>query len=106
MSTDENTHYSPIDGGSLFRFHSAKGVISHACDRCGTLAWAIMNDDASAPTAALPSALDQTKANVDLFLPLIVMTCMNCGNVWLTNRQLYDYWLKNGNEPLPPEGIR
>jgi len=102
MSTDESKYYDPINGESLLRFHKAKGVKSYACDRCGSLAWSVMNSEAEAPTAALPSAIDRTKANVDLFLPLIVTVCMNCGNVWMTSREIFDRWLTMDGDPVPP----
>ena len=91
---DESIKYLPIDGNELARFHEAKGVKNHACERCDSIAWAIVNADPGAPAGALPAALDDSKVRVDLFFPLLILSCLVCGNVWLTNRLLYDEWVE------------
>lgn len=90
--TDSETKLEIINAEMLAEFHKARNVTNTACERCGTFNWYMNSVDPTGPIAALPTATDDVRANVDLFIPLIVLSCTNCGNVWLTNRSVYQHW--------------
>jgi hypothetical protein len=79
-----------ISNDDLKRFHAAKRV-NAACPYCGTSTWDVLTG--GVPALGLPTATDEEKANVDLFVPVHALSCGNCGNIWLINHLLLEQWL-------------
>lgn len=102
---DELMRFGPISGDDIAAFNRSRGVRNTHCERCGEFNWAVHNSDADATVAALPTAKDNVRADVDLFIALILMSCINCGNVWIIDRALFENW-RNGtiHPPAIPQG--
>lgn len=92
MTTDATKPMKPVMPVELGRFHAAKGVTNSNCDRCGKTEWTLLSDK-DTPGGAIPSASDESAANINLFFPVLVLICANCGNVWLQSYQHVRAWL-------------
>jgi len=95
MSTEATT-YAPITVEQIAAFHKAKSVKT-TCDRCGNPTWRMLTSTPLAPATGLPVALTDAAVDPTYFVPTYVLSCSNCGNIWMMERSVFDEW----NQPAP-----
>lgn len=81
-----------VDAELLTAFHAAKGVEDISCHRCGNKNWFIHSSDVG-PATGLPTASDDSRVNVELFTPVLTLSCSNCGTVWMIALHAISEWL-------------
>ncbi len=89
--SEEVTAYTPITVEQITAFHKAKNVQTN-CERCGNPTWRMLTASPLVPAVGLPLAMTNASVDPTVFLPVYVLTCSNCGNVWLMDRALFDEW--------------
>ncbi|WP_157469246.1 hypothetical protein [Dyella thiooxydans] len=86
-----------ITSEQLGAFHRAKGLKNAACLRCGNVSWSLLSST-EAPVSGLPTAKTEERAEVDLFTPILTLTCRNCGTLWFVAAQSVLDWLTETRE--------
>lgn len=105
MATDETRRqlaYTHISFDDLSRFFLDRKVVA-ACELCGSNDWSTHdNTDGSVPSLIYTSKYfgDESTRNVST---IYMMSCLNCANMRLFNREIISRWIKNNPRTMPDE---
>jgi hypothetical protein len=93
MPSEEVPKKLPIIDSELLReFHAVKGIKDISCHRCGNGSWFIHSSHVGACTG-LPSATDDSRASIELFTPVLTLSCSNCGTLWMMALERITDWI-------------
>ncbi|MBB6246179.1 hypothetical protein [Rhodanobacter sp. A1T4] len=82
-----------ISSEMLEEFHKAKGITDIKCHRCGNEGWFVYSSPEVGGNG-IPAAKNESRVDVDLFTPVIMLSCSNCGTIWMMALAAVMQWLK------------